>query len=350
MFRLGGGRKPAKSAKPIDRIVLHIGQEKCGSKSIQWGLETNKSALAAHGISTPGTPKAGHYDMGLHAYAGDPQYFNAFRDIQKIDSPSIELFQSDFRKRLLAEAPTLNASTLVLSFEGLVHLSRAGIKRLTDLLYELTSQLDVFCVVRRQDRVATSSYTTRLVNSGYTATSLLYHAQGHPAALDSFKHLENWAKYVGRENMHVIAYEDHDNVVLPFLEFLGVPADEVKLPPRLNSALSARSQEIIRQFNQAYASRPEWQPLVPSVRDTMRHSLPGGIPRLPSQADVDTFLKRFERSNQKLMDRYLSKDSQFNKHDEPLPEADHIPDVSLEEVNEWVSKALTKTGQAWPSR
>ena len=259
----------------------------------------------------------------------------------------MEVFRSKLREELLAEAATHSADTALLSFEGLFHLDKASVKRLVGLLNELTDTLDVFCVVRRQDRYAVSSYSTRLVNNGCTTPSLLYHAAGNPVGQDSYRHLQIWKSVVGRQHMHVRAYEDYDNILSAYLDYLGLPADEFELSARENSSFSAESQEIMRLFNLRFAQRPEWSAIANDVRQGLRDILPKGAPRLPTEGDVRDFLKTYRRKNQKLISSYLKPDTRFDENT-PLPETKTLPQIGDAELESWVRKAVAKKGHEWP--
>ena len=56
------GRKP--------QVFVHLGHEKCGSKSIQLFLRDHRERLEELGFFSPRATKVVDYDMGLGAYAG----------------------------------------------------------------------------------------------------------------------------------------------------------------------------------------------------------------------------------------------------------------------------------------
>ena len=342
------GPKPSQTPKLFDRVVLHIGQQKCGSKSIQLFIEDNEVALAEKGIVTLKCTKWGRYDLGLKAFAGDEEAARLCLEDRRQPLSTIRDFRESLREAVLSESTNLEASTLLLSFEGLFHEAKPGIRQIVGLLRELSDNLDIFSVVRRQDRYATSAYSTRLVNSGSTHPALLFHGPSQPVGLDCYHHLELWASVVGRKAMQVVAYEDYKNILDAYLNGLGLTAGEFDLPTRQNTSLSAESQEILRQFNLIYGDRPEWQNSAELIRRELQASLPKGASRLPTASEVDQHLRYYVKSNARLMKKYLPNDTRFDEPTPDLPHDNPVPPVSSEDVEHWVRRAAEKKNISWP--
>ncbi|MFC6197968.1 hypothetical protein [Ponticaulis profundi] len=334
----------SKSRTRVRKITLHIGYEKCGSKSIQRFLHSNRTRLSEQGFETTDVTKVSTYDLALMAYAGMP----GFRDI--FSNRTGKNFSTDGALRQSIDASLRKAfasepeAHWLFSFEGLLHVPPAGIVRLRKLLTTFCDEISIVCFVRRQDRQAISGYTTRLRNDGLTLRSPLANIDGGPVGIDYFACLENWRAAFGREALSVYAFEDNTDVVEVIADHLGLDTDGLTFPERENTSLSAHSQEILRSFNDLHNNQADFQDHLPELRAKLRAILPKGLGRLPTRAEVHAYLTRFETGNEDLRGTYLPEGSAFYRELLDYPETEQIERVSREEVDAWVQKAALAAG------
>lgn len=340
MLSFGG----AKKNKAVRRIRLHIGHDKCGSKSLQRFIDVNSGPLAQEGMGTLQCTKVSRYDMGLKAYAGDPESVRAYRERHKLGPGSIGGTRKYLKQAIKAELAETDPSTLLLSFEGLLHMKKSQIAKLATLLNDLADTVEIFAVVRRQDRHAMSGYTTRLRNIAFTNPSLFHNENNEPVGLDYFRCLENWSAVFGRPNIHTIAYEDHESIVGAYAETLRLDLSQFHIPERENTSLSSFGQEVLRRFNMQAESHPVWKPVAHDLRVTLRAILPAGPSRLPTRAEAEAFLKIYQSGNAKLKSEYLPADTRFDDDLISYPETPQEISVSQEDIEYWVQMALEKAG------
>lgn len=334
----------AKKKKLVRRIMLHIGHDKCGSKSLQRFIEVNAPQLAQESMGSVHCTKVGRYDLGLRAYAGDPDIVRVYRERHGLGPGSIDETRKYLEETIEDELAQSDFLTLLLSFEGLLHMKKSEIAKLATLLKNLADKVDIFAVVRRQDRHAMSGYTTRLRNIAFTNPSLFFNENYKPVGLHYFRCLENWSAVFGRPNIHTVAYEDHDNIVEAYASALSLDLSLFQLPARENTSLSAFGQEVLRQFNLQAGNNPGWKPVAQDIRVKLRAILPAGASRLPTRSEAEAFLKPYKSDNAKLKSKYLPANTRFDEDLVTYPDTPQDIRVSQEELEYWVKKATEKAG------
>ncbi|MFT6022752.1 MAG: hypothetical protein ACI9PY_000863 [Ascidiaceihabitans sp.] len=325
------------------QIILHVGHEKCGSKTIQQFLRDNQADLLAEGIYCPKLPKIGNYDMGLDAYGGNPASLQEFAKVNGLSASQIDDFDAYFEAALVQEITQVNPARIAFSFEGLLCRSEDRIRKIGALLQKISSNIRVFAIARKQDNWAISAYTTRLVHTGSVSQNVLRNDDNAPHGLRYHSHLRMWESATGGHPVLTIAFEDHPDVLVPFKQALGtqIPHDNL---PRSNSSLSAHSQEILRNFNLAQTDNPTWHKNRAAIRNQLFALLPRGAPKLPPQSDVDAFMQVYAEENLRLKWDYLPQASKYFDRRHSFPPQDIAITISSAELNDWVGKAIEVLG------
>jgi hypothetical protein len=320
------------------RVVLHLGASKCGTTSFQAFLLHHDDQLRAKGILRPRSTLGRINDLGLGAYVGIQEKLGAYMSAHNLSRDDLGTFETDFERRLLEEVAESDPETVIFSFEGLLRFKQAQVEKLMGLIYKISTEVHAITVLRRHDRWAVSSYNTRLVSHGTASRDQLSNDAGHPHGIRFAQQLALWESYVPRERFTVFAYEDHHDVLLPYMDAIDFcPA--VVGTGRHNIGISAYGQEVLRKYNEI-----RQRDGIPSenqihMRRCLKAILPKGKPILPSAADVERHKKVFATDRDQLTGNYLRADSQFFDDLTVYPEKRTEIDVSEAEVADWVEKA-----------
>ena len=322
------------------QVILHIGHEKCGSKSIQQFLRRNRAELMAEGTLAPEVSKVVDYDMGLDAYGGNQASLDEYVRNRGLNQAEASSFDAYFENALLSEIDQACPDRVVFSFEGLLSRPEEQMHKIGGFMQKVSSDVRIFAVLRRQDSWAVSAYSTRLVHSGSTSQDLLIDDDGRRLGLRYYEHLRFWEAAAGAGGgVQAIALEDHPDVVAPFKKMIGTSIAHADIP-RLNSSLSAYGQEVIRRLNETMKDDPLWKKHIFEIRTELFELLPHGAPRLPTKMEIDAFMQAFAEDNLRLKWSFLSSESNYFKRRYDYPSQYTPSPVAATDVDEWVQRAL----------
>src|ERR1051325_5410046 len=144
----------------LERLCLHIGVAKTGTKTLQLAMALNGDLLRQHGFVYPALP--GHHHIGLALYAANESTSARLRArIGLADGDRMAEFVGEFPSRLAAAVTSADIHTAILSNE---HCSSElstveAISRLHALLSPLAREIRVIVYLRRQDDLAISLYS-----------------------------------------------------------------------------------------------------------------------------------------------------------------------------------------------
>ena len=303
------------------KLILHIGCEKTGTKSIQAALHSNRKRLAEAGILYPKSLGAlNHTNLVIAAQDDD-----VFDNIKSHTLSKMAVTTDGFREYLKDKVRQELGSnvpwhTLILSTE-LIH-SRLHtpdeIARMFELIKEYVSEIEIVLFLRRQDDLAISRFSTMLRAghknfndvfsnigaSAYKSLPLNRSINDYEDYYDYKKLIERFQPHVPKENIKLFLYNDSVDALCSVEEFASLSGVPIRLLHNdrrsFNAAMSAKAQYVISQVNQARA------PYYPSgfrnekIRQLhlrIEKELPGEI-RQTSRADAEDFFLRFESSNE----------------------------------------------------
>ncbi|NCZ62736.1 MAG: hypothetical protein EBY62_02770 [Cellvibrionales bacterium] len=152
--------------KPFERAVLHIGGEKTGSTSLQHRLDLSRELLEQQGFYQPTT---GAHAGNCWGFAAIGQYHpkhsmhHQMTQATKSHEEAVEELINAYKAEL-ANARA-KCDTLLVSSEHLqTVVDLRGIRRLLEWLATIAKQIDVVYVIRRQDQIIQSLFSTALRN------------------------------------------------------------------------------------------------------------------------------------------------------------------------------------------
>jgi hypothetical protein len=293
--------------------VLHIGCPKTGTTSLQQFLTVNRELLLRQGVLYPRSLLERPEELlhtALASYAVEEsrprlrgEMFAAQR--QQRTRLSRERLQAAFTKELALHAGKLK--TLIFSNEhlGLLLLAEAELVRLKDLLAPHCCRLTVLVYLRRQDRIATSMYSTAL-RAGQGKQPMLPQnpvRMPHRPMYEYHRMLSLWSRVFGREQLQIRLYEDCRHRLLEdFCEVSGVqPGPEAEMLPPANTALSALGQAMLSRVNESRLFSEAQRLALVEVLDHRN----AGAPALPLRAEAVAFYAHWRDTNERVRQDFL---------------------------------------------
>ena len=279
------------------QAILHIGDMKCGSKSIQGWLDTNEPLLRGHGLHRSVAARHSIYDSGLPCHALDDGDLESEprRELAIHSAAAVPAYRRAFEDRLAAEVAALppDARAMVFSHERLVSLQPAEVERLMNLLRRYFDDVRVVVYIRRQDRLVLSLWGQRLKThdpGNRFCDDLL-------ATRSYLRMLATWERAVGRGNLAVRVFDRRafvgGDLLADFRAAAGIPDDpRYRTPAFRNESLDAASQSLLLELRERVRDRHQRdrRRLLNRLRRKLR--LGGSPPAgpLPFPAPLSTFL------------------------------------------------------------
>lgn len=303
-----------KPGKP--ELILHIGQSKTGTSSIQRVLGARRAELAALGVCYPASPGWANHGM-LPASLVAPEALGHFNPALW-DGMGAEARLARFRREFAAEMGSLpdNTRLVILSAEqcsGLLS-TRDSIARLRDLVAPFAGRIRVVIYLRRQDAHFASGYTQALRVAQMSPPGLPPYGPDRLPHYDYAALLDNWAAIFGDAAIEPRIFERasmvNGDAVDDFLALaaipLVVPSDD---PDRYsNLSVTPAAIDLMRRMGEAMRATPEglspaspaWRRFVTAVSDAM----PGPGWR-PAPAEAAAFLARYAAVNEATRRRWF---------------------------------------------
>lgn len=198
--------------KKLKNIVLHMGPDKTGSTAIQKTFHANAEQFERQGVLYLADRGRGKNNRTLSIVFCETEA--RARKLFGADEKQWDNGSKQYLELLQGKVAATKADTLVLSFEGLVHLNKKELKKLHTFLRSLAEDICVVLYAREPISYAISAMSQR-VKTGRRAWSWHSPVLGYK---DFFKRI---IPEFGRENIHVRLYDSKTfpsaNVVLDFL-------------------------------------------------------------------------------------------------------------------------------------
>lgn len=301
-------------AKP--ELILHIGQSKTGTSSIQRVLGARRAELAAQGVCYPRSPGAANHGL-LPASLVPVEMLGHFHpNLWEGAGPEARLAR--FRREFADEMARMPSGTrrLVLSAEqcGGLLTTHADVAKLRDLLAPHVGPMRVVMYLRRQDSHFASGYMQALRVAQIGPPVL---PQAGPERLPAYDYaavLALWADVFGEAAMQPRIFEPgslrNGDVVDDFLALAGI---DLTVPPddpdrSANQSLTPGGIDLIRAVGEALRASPTGlsaaSPLWRRFVDAANHALPGRGWK-PAAPEAAAFLQRFAAVNEAVRRRWF---------------------------------------------
>lgn len=318
--------------------ILQIGTEKTGTTTLQSFLAQNRERLQARGIQYPRFP--GHSNhTALVAYAMEDRRRDPLRGAFGVHSDAAV---TGFRRRIEEQAKAELSdpgSTIFCSEHCHSRLtSLTEVRRLRDLLVPHFDHIDISVYLRRQDKVATSLYSTRL-KSGSTDLDVLPRTDADDPYFNYDRSLALWEEVFGRRNVHVRLFDRSEfvngDVIDDFLAAwdLGTPRDYLAVE-KLNQSIDAPAQDFLRRVNATLEPLPGLPKEVVQgpLADALARHFSGKGP-LPARSAAEAFYMKYRDLNEAVRWRYFpGRETLFDENFDAYPASDDRVEFGADEV------------------
>jgi hypothetical protein len=237
------------------QAIIHVGDKKNGSKSIQGFVKANQRLLQASGILVSRATRCGPYHSLLASYALDDSRLaaNPRREWGITDKAQLADHRFDVERRIADEVaaagPGIN--TFLFSHEGLLALGAEETDRLMTMLRKFFSGFRIVAYLRRQDRHLVSQWGQHLKAGKVPRRRFLENFRHKQSYLEM---LDNWEHAVGRENLSVRVFESksflHGCLYRDFCAAAGIAWNAKFLRPRpANIGIDRVAQTFLLALN-----------------------------------------------------------------------------------------------------
>lgn len=239
---------------------------------------------------------------------------------------------------LALEESNRETNTLVVSAESMAELSAAEIRRIFKPVYPHFDQVEIVYYVRRQDMAGVSHYSTQLLRGKSDSRKLMSREMG-PRSERPFLYcsiVEEWMKAIPCSRAIVRRYwekweKPEWSAIADFFEILGYDLSALNFPPTtMNRSLNAASAAYISESNRLLklGLLPAHKKFIERVHGEVQNRFRTGAPALPSKGRALEFYNSFNIENDRLFDKYLSRDLAFSDDFSFYPE-DEIDLIAL---------------------
>jgi hypothetical protein len=319
------------------RLILHIGTEKTGSKSIQQCLFQNRKYLLSNDVAV----------FKSFGEINNRKLVTVCMDTNRVDDHVFTLGlntaeqRSSWSKAVLKEFEieytmfSKHAKTAVISSEHFHSILRteAELIKLKSILSTYFDDIQIFVYLRRQDLVALSRYSTAL-REGYKIKDVFPISMKESNLFyNYFRLLDFWSKTFGAENIKPVIFEKekfiNSDLLTDFFLRTSLLNKEIlnhlQKPKQVNKSLPWQTQKVLLRYNSLFSysenGRPKKGP----------RKLRGGITKImnsifkgeglkPSKADAIKFYNIFKESNEKLGIQWFETSQPFSEDFSLYPE------------------------------
>lgn len=220
---------------PERKIILHVGQSKAGSTSIQNYLEQQYAALAADGILFPTSVFSRKNSFDQERTSGHRQL------LSDIKSGDVHAFEEEVAEH--------QPHTIILSIEGL--FSGLPLETLQSLREYLSDdEIELIAVLRPQLDWLRSRYVEEVMTGFQPAFTEPFSTFAHQArdseALSYRRRLRHISEVFSATKTTAIAMTKRDTALVHlFLEAAGLPIGDVALARKMHSNRRNKAEELI---------------------------------------------------------------------------------------------------------
>ena len=327
------------------KAILHLGDQKAGSKSIQNFLKENDKNLQKENVLNSKCTKLGGYDAGLRALSGQAGWAEQFSKRKRFDNGSYEAIKSYVNRELKSEMGTTSASVMVFSFEGLLGMPHKEKESLIVFLHRYFEEIDAVAFLRRNDRKVRSGYATRIQNEGIVDRDIFFGKNGAARGPRYLSDIEKWSELLGKDSFHAINFDQSNDVVGDFVELLGLEGPFHHGPERKNVAPTACALEVMLRFNEKMAVLEPYCQKPIAIRREIRQILKEGGRFMPARRRAVKHYEIFKEENIRLGEELLGVEEDFFDNDfSEYPQEEEAVHISDDEFLKHVNMAARNSG------
>lgn len=222
----------------MKRLVIHIGAHKTGTTALQRCFDANSAQLEQAAVIYPRT---NWYHHSQHRLA-----FALQRKKDPTTGKAVDLdTEIDALNAVVDAAP--GESRIMISSEALFALRPRAIATLRDRL--TTDAVEIVAFVRSPDKLLLSLYNQMAKGPenqfSKTLSAVLKAPRELHRDLDMRKCVEAWVSAFGRENVHLLCYEDGAPLA-QMLRILDLPEDAIRESVQANPSAPHAVAEVMR--------------------------------------------------------------------------------------------------------
>jgi len=264
------------------KAIIHIGQSKAGSTSLQSFLLRNQETLRQKNLFYLRNRRWAGPDIelliaGLRAGGADLTTNHYKRMITPVKPEEADEVITDLRARITKcaeENPNglfvASCEQLFLWLEGADHISG-----LHSFLTELFDDVTYVCYLRRQEDWIASRYSQAL-RSGHVLT-LDEHTQKQMSSVSAEERVNLWTSVVGTDRLNLRLLESDwltgGDLITDFMDLTGVENADFESPERTNESFTPQSAEFARLINIACRNRKGAKKKTEELRRRVMRSL-----------------------------------------------------------------------------
>ncbi len=293
----------------MPQILLHIGQMKTGTTTLQAVLHRERTTLAKSGILYP----TSNIDLNRHCQLAwscwPPKSRSGWAENKYCRKPTAQILDE-----LTNEIDAATPDRVILSAEEFSLRPPHCFKPVFDAF---APDLTVYVYLRRQDEMLQSMYKQNVEGMGITDTFADYLQNalapqsilGNRINYQAF--LENWERAIGRDRLRPLIYDKtaKASIVDHFLSASDIQVDIQATAKRHNPSLEGGYLEFVRQAN-AYLSGPSRAKVIRGIKQLARSE---GAKKtdLCSPQDRERIADHYAGSNRQVAQLYFGRENLF---------------------------------------
>lgn len=279
----------------MKKLILHIGNHKTGTTTIQWWLFENKKRFEEYGISC-------FFDSSSDKIKKNSMnYF----DHSQVSTYGVKI------KSGLVQALKLNPKEKILmSSEAFSWIfEKKELQKFKKELENYFNDIKIVVYIRRQDRQAISHYQQgcraygvegKFYSGNFTALPIIDH--NAIKYLDYDKRLSIWGDVFGDENIDIRVFDrtllKNGDIVSDFAEYLRVDDSLMTKPKEKNISLGFEETKVNHLMREAGLSEKRL------FNNLVNQEVESSYKMLPSKKEAKEFYETFLLSNRRLNKRF----------------------------------------------
>lgn len=295
----------------LAECVIHIGTEKTGTSSIQRFLSANRQPLLSEGIVYPSRcgVEGGSQTAFVAASQRRPWATRLGRGLGVTSSTTQQALREDLSRNIAECTTHAPLGRLLISSEHF-HSRMVEIDEIAALKKLLEPYVEGFRVIaylRRQDRLAVSSFSTKIKAGAVNPMIFPELAENgdHLHYFDYLRLYEKWSAVFGTKSIILKIFDRREfeagDLLADFASTVGFRLNGKVRFGRANESIDQHGLDFLLQANKLMASG---QGSVPrSTLHAMISRLCAGKASLATKAEAKAFYQRFTASNMELQQR-----------------------------------------------